>query len=555
MSVHQARGLNSIRNLLRLLVVVFVLVVLTIISLAYTGFSYKQQQYSDNYNNRMVPLYEIERIGALLEESRAHLLLAIQHDPSSPFANDHDHPTSLHTNRVRDNLKEVERLWASFASKPRGTLAAQLAADYRKTITAYTREAVVPALELLDAGEFYQANAQILLYVNPLFISSSKAQAAMSNRLLQGAEEAYSAMLNRSQRLTLSLLAAGILGILVAVGFATYVIRSINQGIRALSSLADRMSQGDLRVAENPRDASGELGIILKQFREARNQLRGTVESLLSNSNQLGELADKGSVIAEQARNSVQQQKMETDMVATAMNEMNATVHEVAQHAENAAISANNADEEAGQGRQVVTESVDSMNQLAAEVEDAARVIQDLVSDANEIGSVVDVIRDIAEQTNLLALNAAIEAARAGEQGRGFAVVADEVRTLASRTQESTTKINTMIAHLQQGAANASKVMARSLDRAHEGVNKAAQASKALDNITQLISSMNEMNIQIASAAEEQSAVAEEMNLNLTRINEAADQTADASEQTAISSHEIARLAHDLKATAGQFRV
>ncbi|MBE0506089.1 MAG: methyl-accepting chemotaxis protein [Marinospirillum sp.] len=555
MSVHHARGPNSIRNLLYLLVVVFVLVVLTIISLAYTGFSYQQQQYSDNYNNRMVPLYEVERIGALLEESRAHLLLSIQHDPTSPFANDHDHPTSMHTNRVRDNLKEVERLWTSFASKPRGSLAAQLAADYRNTVTAYTREAVQPALELLDAGEYYQANAQILLYVNPLFINSSKAQAAMSNRLLQGAEEAYSTMMDRSQLLTLLLFAAGAVGILLAVGFAIYVIRSINQGINALSSLAERMSQGDLRVAENPRDASGELGLILQQFREARNKLRGTVESLLNNSNQLGELADKGSVIAEQARNSVQQQKLETDMVATAMNEMNATVHEVAQHAENAAISANTADEEAGQGRQVVTESVDSMNQLAAEVEDAARVIQDLVSDANEIGSVVDVIRDIAEQTNLLALNAAIEAARAGEQGRGFAVVADEVRTLASRTQESTTKINTMIAHLQQGAANASKVMARSLDRAHEGVDKAAQASKALDNITQLISSMNEMNIQIASAAEEQSAVAEEMNLNLTRINEAADQTADASEQTATSSHEIARLAHDLKATAGQFKV
>jgi methyl-accepting chemotaxis protein len=555
MSVYQARGLNSIRNLLRLLVVVFVLVVLTIISLAYTGFSYKQQQYSDNYNNRMVPLYEVERIGALLEESRTHLLLSIQHDPASPFANDHDHPTSLHTNRVRSNMQEVERLWVLFDSKPRGPLAAQLAADFRNTITAYSRQAVQPALELLDAGEYYQANAQILLYVNPLFISASKAQAAMSNRLLQGAEEAYSTMLERSQLLTLLLLASGAIGILLAVGFAIYVIRSINQGINALSSLASRMSQGDLQVAGNPRDASGELGIILQQFREARNQLRVTVESLLNNSNQLGELADRGSVIAEQARNSVQQQKLETDMVATAMNEMNATVHEVAQHAEDAALSASNADEEAGQGRQVVTESVDSMNQLAAEVEDTARVIQELVNDANEIGSVVDVIRDIAEQTNLLALNAAIEAARAGEQGRGFAVVADEVRTLASRTQESTTKINTMIAHLQQGAANASKVMARSLDRAHEGVDKAAQASKALDNITQLISSMNEMNIQIASAAEEQSAVAEEMNLNLTRINEAADQTADASEQTAASSHEIARLAHDLKATAGRFKV
>ncbi|SFX11325.1 methyl-accepting chemotaxis protein [Marinospirillum alkaliphilum] len=555
MSVANARGLSSIRNLLRLLVVMFVLVVIAIISFAWSGFAYKQAQYSENYHNRMVPLYEVERIGALLEESRAHLLLAIQHDPTSPFANDHDHPTSMHTDRVRSNVREVERLWASFRTKPRGPLAARLADELEVRFREYIKDGINPTLDLLTAGEYYNANAQILLYVNPLFTASAQAQAAMSSRLLEGAEEAYELMQQRAQSLTLSLVLAGALGILLSLFFAIYVIRSINQGINALSSLAARMSEGDLRVAGNPKDASGELGIILQQFRNARNQLRTTVGSLLQSSHELGALSEKGSVIAEQARNSVQQQKQETDMVATAMNEMNATVHEVAQHAENAAESANHADDEAQRGSHVVAESVSSMNQLAAEVEDAARVIQELVQDANKIGSVVDVIRDIAEQTNLLALNAAIEAARAGEQGRGFAVVADEVRTLASRTQDSTTQINTMIAHLQQAAGNASRVMARSLDRAHEGVDKADEASKALSNITQLISNMNEMNIQIASAAEEQSAVAEEMNLNLTRINEAADQTADASEQTADSSRSIARLAHELQKTAAHFKI
>lgn len=554
MSVSKVGGLQSIRNLLRLLVVVFVVILILIISFAYSGFSYKQQEYSNNYHNRMVPLYEVERIGALLEEARAQLLLSMQHDPANAFADDHDHPTSLHTDMVRRNIEEVEQLWASFRTTPRGARAAQLADEFEVRFRDYIAEGVEPTLELLDIGEYHDANAIILLYVNPLFMASARAQSAMSNRLLEGAEEAYANMQARAGNLTFLLIGAGLFGTLLALVFAGYVIRSVNTGLTALSSLAERMSQGDLRVQENARQAPGELGVILTQFREARKQLRFTIQKLLSTSQELSKVSDRGAVIAEQARESVNLQKQETDMVATAMNEMNATVHEVAQHAENAAESAKNADEEAHRGSSVVADSVDSINLLANEVQDAAKVIQKLVEDANEIGSVVGVIREIADQTNLLALNAAIEAARAGDQGRGFAVVADEVRNLASRTQESTARIDEMIEQLQKAADNASRVMGRSVERAREGVTKADQAREALTNITHLISNMNEMNIQIASAAEEQSAVAEEMNLNLTRINEAADQTAEASDLTAQSSQDIAGLSRGVAEAASYFK-
>ena len=551
----QAKGLRSIRNQLRLLVAVFIVVVALIIVFAYQGFTYLQQEYNANYHNRMAPLYEVERVGALLEETRAQLLLAIQHDPTSPFAGDHDHPTSLHTNLVRRNIQQVEQLWASFRTKPRGPQAAQLADEFETAFRVFIEEGVQPTLELLDAREYHDANAVILLYVNPLFNASARAQSAMSNRLLEGAEEAYQAMQQRAGWLTGLLVGSGLLGILIAVGFAVLVIRSINVGLKALSSLAKRMSQGDFQIQANARQASGELGVILNQFRSARGQLRTIIEKLSATSHDLQDVSDRGSVIAEQARDSVSLQKQETDMVATAMNEMNATVHEVAHSAETAAASAQDADEEAHRGSGVVAESVDSINQLAKEVQDAAGVIQKLVEDANEIGTVVEVISDIAEQTNLLALNAAIEAARAGEQGRGFAVVADEVRNLASRTQESTTRIDRMIEQLQKTADNASRVMTLSVERAHEGVAKADQASEALSNITRLISQMNEMNIQIASAAEEQSAVAEEMNMNLTRINEAADQTADASSLTAESSQDVARLARGVAEAADHFKI
>lgn len=555
MTPRSTQGFYSLRSQLKLLVALFCLVAIVIIGLAYSGFAYKQQQYANNYHHRMVPLYQVERIGALLEEARAQLLLSMQHDPAGAFAHEHDHATSMHTDRVRHNLQEVERLWRSFRDTPRGPRAAQLADQFEQAFQRYIQEGVQPALRLLDQGQYHQANSHLLRSVNPLFVHSAQAQAAMSARLLEGAEEAYAQMQQRAFALTSGLLATGFIGLLIALAFSFYVSRTLTLSIAALSSLAARMAKGDLRVAGQSVEVRGELGEILEQFRLARSALGQTVHQLLDSSHQLGSLAEQGQVIAEQTSRSVGEQKEETDMVATAMNEMNATVHQVAQHAEDAAQSAQQADKVTRQGHQVVQQSASSIQDLATQVEQANQVIQALVADADEIGSVIDVIRGIAEQTNLLALNAAIEAARAGEQGRGFAVVADEVRSLASRTQESTEQIRSMIIQLQEGAQEASVAMETSLQQARIGAEQSHQAGQALDEITQLISSMNNMNLQIASAAEQQSAVAEEMNINLSRINEAADHTAEAAAQTAQSSQDIAQLAQQLQKSAQRFQV
>jgi methyl-accepting chemotaxis protein len=235
------------------------------------------------------------------------------------------------------------------------------------------------------------------------------------------------------------------------------------------------------------------------------------------------------------------------------MDEMTATVHEVARNTDAAAQAAEQADAQAKEGNQVVASTVQSIRQLADAVDNTAEVIQTLANHSQNIGSVLDVIKGIAEQTNLLALNAAIEAARAGEQGRGFAVVADEVRTLASRTQQSTQEIHEMIESLQAGSKNAVAAMAKGKEQAHSSVELISKAGDSLQTISQTVATIYDMNTQIAAASEQQSTVAEEINRNITNIKSSSDLTAEKSRQSEKSSGELSNVAARLQELTAQF--
>ena len=314
------------------------------------------------------------------------------------------------------------------------------------------------------------------------------------------------------------------------------------------------MAKGDLTYKMRI-EGKDEFAWMCWEYSQARKGFSKLVQDMLGNSSQLAAAAEELSAITEQTNNGIMRQQGETEQVATAMNEMSATVTEVANNAANAANAARDADEQANSGSEVVKGTVETIHMLASEVERTADVIASLKEDSVNIGTVLDVIRDIAEQTNLLALNAAIEAARAGEQGRGFAVVADEVRTLASRTQQSTSEINDMIERLQSGANQAVSAMQLGRSKAEESVEQAAKAGQALEAITGVVDNIKTMNMQIASAAEQQSATAEEINRNIVNITEVAQETASGSRETASASDELARLAAELQSQVGSFQV
>ncbi len=311
---------------------------------------------------------------------------------------------------------------------------------------------------------------------------------------------------------------------------------------------------GDLtqRLAVKSND---EVGQLAEAFNSFIGKLQAIIKQIVVSTEQLADASRAMLQISQDSTANISQQQHETEQVATAIEEMTATVHEVADNATHAAESARQARDEATAGRQVVEQTIASINTLASEVENAANVIQTLEKDSENIGLVLDVIRGISEQTNLLALNAAIEAARAGEQGRGFAVVADEVRTLASRTQESTQEIQEMIEKLQSGAGRAVEVMEQGREGAHSSVAQAKRAGESLAAITEAVSNISEMNTQIAAAAEEQSAVSEEINRNVVNISQLSEQAHQGAQNTAESSKDLERLSSQLQSLVAQFKV
>lgn len=357
-----------------------------------------------------------------------------------------------------------------------------------------------------------------------------------------------------AQRSLYVAIATVILMLIAVLWLASVIIRNIKIAVVDVNRTLISLSTRDL-TARTRYTGRDEFGEISRNLDNMAIQIGEVIREIGSATAQVATAAEQSSAVALQTSNNVVQQRQGTDQVVTAISEMSATVKDVARSTTDAAEMSQRVNASTMQGKAEIENTISLIKGLEVQAEQTSRIIEELKGESYSISSVLDVIRGVAEQTNLLALNAAIEAARAGEQGRGFAVVADEVRNLAKKTQDSTVSIQKMIANLQSGSDRAATSMQETLGKAQEGASNVVRAGELLEEIAEGIATISYSNIQVASAAEQQSQVAEEIHRNVNDINTLVIQVSAGAEQTAVTSRELARLAEQQQGLVGRFKV
>ncbi|UYB72558.1 methyl-accepting chemotaxis protein [Aeromonas veronii] len=456
--------------------------------------------------------------------------------------------------RIQQNIQKVDNAFHAYEATVGADHERQVFNQAKQQWLSYQRT-VNEFDQLLVQGQQEQAKAQ-LFASNAALGSLERAVNALIDVNLGFVKENRSSLLGSvSMVTTFAMVSIGALLVFMVV-MTWFLTRQICLPLQAVVAQANAIAAGDLtHQLERQHIGRDELGMLAKASLKMQDNLRGLIEEVVAAVTQLGAAIDEVSAVSEQSAKGIQSQQQEISLVATAMTQMKATVADVAGNTEHTSESASAANTLARKGNQDVQRSLVAITRVAEEIEQAGTLVAELERESAQINVVVDVIRSIADQTNLLALNAAIEAARAGEQGRGFAVVADEVRTLAGRTQASTGEIVAIIETLQSRANQAKEVTGLSCDMIRQCVTQSEQTGTGIQQIEEAVAQIADMAIQIASACGEQDAVSDELGRNVERINESANEVAQGADHTARACLELSQLAVGLKQTIGRFRL
>ncbi|BBU05282.1 methyl-accepting chemotaxis protein [Aeromonas veronii] len=456
--------------------------------------------------------------------------------------------------RIQQNIQKVDNAFHAYEATVGADHERQVFNQAKQQWLSYQRS-VNEFDQLLVQGQQEQAKVQ-LFASNAAFGSLEQAVNALIDVNLGFVKENRSSLLGSvSMVISFAMVSIGSLLLFMMV-MTWFLTRQICLPLQAVVAQANAIAAGDLtHQLERQHIGRDELGALAKASLKMQDNLRGLIEEVVAAVTQLGAAIEEVSAVSEQSAKGIQSQQQEISLVATAMTQMKATVADVAGNTESASESASSANALARSGNQDVQRSLVAITRVAEEIEQAGTLVAELERESAQINVVVDVIRGIADQTNLLALNAAIEAARAGEQGRGFAVVADEVRTLAGRTQASTGEIVAIIETLQSRANQAKEVTGLSCDMIRQCVTQSEQTGTGIQQIEEAVAQIADMAIQIASACGEQDAVSDELGRNVERINESANEVAQGADHTARACLELSQLAVGLRQTIGRFRL
>ncbi len=533
---------------------VLLLLMVVVGGIGLVGFSQSNRALEGVYQVNMKNTGLLSKIDGLMRANRIQLLLSLQHDPKSEFSALHDHPTDQHSDLIKKNIATIDQLWSDYSNSLTLKTSRDLADVFHKDRSIFVKEGLEPALSAALANNFHEAYRLTFDVVNPAIQKANKSMEALMQNEVDLAKAAYVKSQQQYSLFRNVIVGSILVALVCGLTLGTLIGGSIGRSSVLLKNIASQLASGNLTVRAKVT-SSDELGVIGDSFNQIANTLQSAMERIQSCSNSLTAAAGELRANAEQIATGSEHVAAQAVSVATAGEEMAATSNDIATNCTMAVESANRACNTATSGAVVVQKTVDGMSRIAAKVQESARTVENLGERSDQIGAIIGTIEDIADQTNLLALNAAIEAARAGEQGRGFAVVADEVRALAERTTRATKEIGGMIKNIQVETRNAVAAMEEGVQEVERGTDDASRSGSALEEILSQVNEVTGQINQIATAAEEQTATTNEISGNMQRITEVVQETAGSSQMTAEAASRLADLAEELKGIVNQFQL
>jgi aerotaxis receptor len=518
------------------------------------GVSMSNDALHSTYRDKLEPVDTLWKITALMNENRGQVMLALQHNPTSQFAKLHDHPLPAHTDAIIKNRDEITALWEDFSKREFSAAEKAQAEKYVAARSRYVAEGLMPARQALLDGQYEHANELLLQKVNPLYREAAKEANTLLDMLKASARQQYDDATAR-YRLIRNIGIGGTLAALAMIAAAALVLlRSIVAPLESVMGHFSRISEGDL-TEEIDISGRNEVGLVLTSLAATQVHLKVMLDEI----NAAAAAIEQQSYLVEAETGSVaeksEQQRDRVQSVAAATEEFSQSVREVADSAGGTASAAETAQTEVATSHASMTQSMAATERVVAAVQTSSQAITELDSAIAKIGTISQTIKEIADQTNLLALNAAIEAARAGEQGRGFAVVADEVRKLAERTTSSTADITATVAEIRNVTDAAVASMDNAVAEVEQGTSLIRQSGESLSRITAASTEVNDRAQHIASAAKEQASASEQVASNMEHIATLIDGNVTAAHQAQQAADDLLQTAGDLRKVVSQFRL